>query len=85
MSATASDLASLRDQHAQQARENALRIQEFAGYIVGRIDAGRADAIGMYAADIVSAGQRIMTEHATIQGLDILATEPATDREEDAR
>jgi ribosomal protein L19 len=65
-------IAEVRSQHVARMREEALRIQEFAGYVIARIDKGRADSVGPYAADIVSAGQRLMTGHATIEGLDVL-------------
>jgi hypothetical protein len=65
----------VRSRHVSNMREEALRIQEFAGHVIARIDAGRADSVGPYAADIVASGQRLMTGHATIQGLDILAGE----------
>jgi hypothetical protein len=66
------DLEAIRSQHIARMRENALRIQEFTGYILTRIDAGHPETVELTAAEIVSAGQRIMTDCATIQGLDIL-------------
>jgi ribosomal protein L19 len=67
------DLARLRGQHAARIRVEAEQIQEFAGYILARLDKDGADSVGVYAAGIVGAGQRIMTAHATIEGIDVLA------------
>jgi hypothetical protein len=70
---TAPDRTAIRNQHAGQIREDALRIQEFTGYLIARVARGRPDAVGEYAADIVAAGQRIMVSHATIVCIDALA------------
>lgn len=66
-------LALIRGQRVASMREDALRIQEFVGYVIARIDKGRADSVGVYTADIVAAAQRIMAAHATIEGLDAAA------------
>lgn len=80
MTTTKPDLGTLRAQHAARILEDARRIQEFAGYVIDRLERGRPDATGMYLADIVAAGQRAMQSAATIDGLDALA-DPDTSKD----
>jgi len=49
----------LQKRHESLIAEQAERIQEHAGYVMERIEAGRADSVGMYAEDIAASAQRI--------------------------
>lgn len=53
----ARELKNLRDRHESRITENAERIREHIGYLLKRIGDGRADATGMYAADIRDCGR----------------------------
>ena len=47
-------LRNLRERHESQISENAGRIRDHLGYVLKRVEAGRADSTGMYAEDIAA-------------------------------
>lgn len=62
-------LGSLTKRHEARIRENAERIREHIGYVLQRIDAGRADATGLYARDIAASAQEIVTRVAALEAI----------------
>jgi hypothetical protein len=78
-------LKNLRERHESRITENAERIREHIGYLLERIKSGRADATGMYAADIATAAGRIVASVVALDTLkesaEIMATSetPATE------
>lgn len=71
-------LKNLRDRHETQITENAERVREHIGYVLKRIEAGRADAVGLYAQDIAASIERVRLSVAALETLNettaILAT-----------
>lgn len=62
-------LGNLSKRHEDKIRENAKRIQEHIGYALQRIDAGRADATGLYARDIAASAQEIVSRVAALEAI----------------
>ena len=77
-------IRNLRLRHEIQIAENTKRVRDHIGYILKRIEAGRAETTGMYAQDIAASVQRILISIAALETLGettaILATseEPET-------
>jgi len=67
--ATQDALKNLRDRHESRIAENAERIRDHIGYLLKRIESGRADATGMYAADIATAAGRIVSSVVALDTL----------------
>jgi hypothetical protein len=62
-------LKNLRERHESQIRENAERIREHIGYVLKRLDAGRADSVGLYAEDIEASVRRIVSRVAALEAI----------------
>jgi hypothetical protein len=62
-------LRNLHERHESQISENAERIRDHIGYVLKRIEAGRADATGMYAEDIAASVGRILRSVAALEAL----------------
>lgn len=62
-------LKSLKERHEGQIRENAERIREHIGYVLKRLDAGRADSVGLYAEDIEASVRRIASRVAALEAI----------------
>jgi len=72
------DTGRIRKRHESQITEQARRIQEHAGYMLKRAEAGRAEATGLYAQDIAASVQRILISVAALEKIkettEIMAT-----------
>lgn len=70
-------IASHRSRHEETIRAAAARIQEYAGYILRDLDAGRTS--GRYAGDIFMDAQALVTRFAMLEAMSdvtgIMATE----------
>jgi hypothetical protein len=62
-------LKNLRERRESQIRENVERIRVHIGYVLQRMDAGRADSIGLYAEDIEACARRIVSRVAALETL----------------
>ena len=62
-------LGSLTKRHEDKIRENAERIREHTGYVLQRIDAGRADSVSLYARDIATSAQEIVSRVAALEAI----------------
>jgi hypothetical protein len=62
-------LRSLRGRHESQISENAERIRDHIGYVLARVEAGRADSTGMYAEDIGASVRRILRSVAALEAI----------------
>jgi hypothetical protein len=62
-------LKNLRERHESQIRENAERIRQHIGYVLQRLDAGRSDAVGLYAEDIEASARRIASRVAALEAI----------------
>jgi hypothetical protein len=62
-------IKNLRERHEAQITEEAERIRDHAGYVLKRIEVGRADSTGMYAADIAASARRIELHAAALETL----------------
>lgn len=84
-------IGSLRARHESRIAEQAERIKEHIGYVLKRIEAGRASATGMYADDIAASARRILLSVVALETLseagEILATadEPEAFQMDEAR
>ena len=68
----------IRKRHESRITEQAERVREHIGYVLKRIEAGRADSVDMYAEDIAASIQRIQLSVAALETLkettEIMAT-----------
>jgi hypothetical protein len=84
-------IGKLRARHESRIAENAERIRDHIGYVLKRIEAGRASATGMYADDIAASARRILLSVVALETLseagEILATadEPEAFEMDEAR
>ena len=62
-------LRNLRERHESQISENAGRIRDHIGYVLKRVEAGRADSTGMYAEDIAASVKRILRSVAALEAI----------------
>ena len=62
-------IGNLRDRHETQITENAERIRDHIGYVLKRIEAGRAETTGLFAQDIAASVQRILISVAALETL----------------
>jgi hypothetical protein len=62
-------LKNLRERHESQIRENAERIRQHIGYVLQRLDAGRSDAVSLYAEDIEASARRIVSRAAALEAI----------------
>lgn len=60
----------LRARHETQITENAERMRDHIGYVLGRIESGRPETVGLYAADIAASAQRILLAVAALETLE---------------
>jgi len=71
-------LKNIRDRNEARITEEAQRIREYAGYVLKRIEQGRADSCSLYAADIKSSAERMAAAIGALETLEealkILAT-----------
>jgi hypothetical protein len=68
----------LRGRHESRIAEQAGRIKEHIGYVLKRIEDGRADSTGLYAEDIAASARQILLSVVALETLnesdEILAT-----------
>ena len=63
-------LKNLRERHEGKIQENAQRIQEHIGYVLNRIESGRAETVGLYADDLAASVERIQSSVAALEALE---------------
>jgi hypothetical protein len=62
-------IRNLRERHETQIAENAERIREHIGYVLKRVESGRADTTGLYAEDIGASVRRMQLAVAALEAL----------------
>ena len=63
-------IKNIRERHESRIAENAERIREHIGYLLKRVESGRADATGLYAEDIEASARRILACVAALETLE---------------
>jgi hypothetical protein len=61
---------SLRNRHESVITENAERVRDHIGYVLKRIEVGRAETVGLYAEDIAASVRRILAAVAALGAIE---------------